>query len=182
MTGGTEEGYRKVLAQFYKDAKERLSLLQHMPELDKLPVFVTQVHALKSAAATIGAAEISAEAARLEAAGKAGDMAAIQEHLPGFVTRLMLLTEGIGAVPAAPATPERDTVTSAVIDLTPLLGKLAEALQTKNASAIESTLEEINQKPLDGKTREVLNAVSDDILMTEYSKALKKITELLENK
>jgi CheY-like chemotaxis protein len=72
MTGGTIAGYRKVLAQFYKDAQERLALLQEPPDETALPVFVTQVHALKSASATIGAAEVSAEAAALEAAGRPG--------------------------------------------------------------------------------------------------------------
>ncbi|MDR2740260.1 MAG: response regulator, partial [Treponema sp.] len=60
MTGGTVAGYRKVLAQFRKDAQERLALLQEPPEPGALPLFVTQAHALKSASASLGAAEVSA--------------------------------------------------------------------------------------------------------------------------
>jgi CheY-like chemotaxis protein len=95
MTGGTLASYRKVLAQFHKDAQERLALLQAPPEPDALPVFVTQAHAIKSAAGTIGAVEVSREAAALEAAGKAGDTGKIREILPGFYKHLEQLIEGI---------------------------------------------------------------------------------------
>jgi HPt (histidine-containing phosphotransfer) domain-containing protein len=84
MTGGTEASYRKVLVQFYKDAEARLPALSEIPAGKDMTAFSTHVHALKSAAGTIGTAEVSAEAAALEAAGKAGDTAAIAEKLPRF--------------------------------------------------------------------------------------------------
>ena len=97
MTGGTESGYREVLALFRKDAQERLPAMQAAPGAGALHAFVTQVHALKSAAAVVGAAGISAEAAALEAAGKKGDMDAIRAGLPGFAKSLAEMAEGIGA-------------------------------------------------------------------------------------
>jgi signal transduction histidine kinase/DNA-binding response OmpR family regulator/HPt (histidine-containing phosphotransfer) domain-containing protein len=106
LTGGSEAGYRKVLAMFHKDAAARLPLLRRFvsqsrpPEDQDLSRFVIEIHALKSAAASIGAAEVSAEAARLEAAGKAAltsDMAIISEELPIFVEHLAALVEGIAA-------------------------------------------------------------------------------------
>jgi signal transduction histidine kinase/CheY-like chemotaxis protein len=183
MTGGTEAAYRKVLAQFYKDAQERLPLLQEPPDETTLPVFVTQVHALKSAAATIGAAEVSKAAAVLEAAGKAGDRAAIKEGLPAFTEKLTALAEGIAAALEV-STPEGDAAASDASGpaLSPLLRELVEALQDKKAAAIDRVLEELDQKPLDRKTRETLETVSDDVLMTEYGKAMKTVTALLGGK
>jgi signal transduction histidine kinase/CheY-like chemotaxis protein/HPt (histidine-containing phosphotransfer) domain-containing protein len=104
MTGGVEAGYRKVLAQFCRDVLDRLGGLKAFspetadgPDADRnLAAFVIHVHALKSAAGTIGAAEVSAAAAALEAAGKAGDLVAIGEDLPGFCENLTKLIEGIG--------------------------------------------------------------------------------------
>jgi CheY-like chemotaxis protein len=96
MTGGTMEGYRQVLDIFRKDAEERLTLLQNVPDEAGLPAFTIQVHALKSASASIGAMEVSAEAAQLETAGRAGDLAFIREALPNFVARLAELAENIG--------------------------------------------------------------------------------------
>jgi hypothetical protein len=45
--------------------------------------------------ASVGAVEISAEAARLEAAGKGGDTTLIGEVLSGFAQRLTELAENV---------------------------------------------------------------------------------------
>ncbi|MDR0795069.1 MAG: response regulator, partial [Tannerella sp.] len=95
MTGGTAVGYRKVLSMFCKDAEKRLPVLQTMPEVETLTGFITQVHALKSASASIGAAELSAEAEQLEAAGNEGDLAYIHDNLPGFAVRLAELAKNV---------------------------------------------------------------------------------------
>jgi signal transduction histidine kinase/CheY-like chemotaxis protein/ligand-binding sensor domain-containing protein len=186
LTGGTIGGYRKVLSMFRKDAEERLVLLEGFragPFSEKdLSVFITQVHALKSVLAAIGAVELSAEAAALEAAGKAADIAAVQEGLPGFITRLTALAEATGAaLEAAPAAvPVRDTAPGGAPEPASLLPELAEALAAQDAAAVERVLEELSQKALDGKTREALESVSDDVLMTEYGKALKTVAALIQ--
>jgi signal transduction histidine kinase/CheY-like chemotaxis protein len=183
MTGGTAEGYRKVLARFYKDALDRLALLRDMPDEDELPVFVTHAHALKSAAATIGAADLAAEAARLEAAGKAGDRGAIREGLGGFTKRLEALAEGIRqALETAPSAVTEGEAAGDLPGLSPLLQELAEVLRTEELAAIDDLLDELNRKPLDGKAREALDSVSDDVLLAEYGNALKTVATLLENK
>jgi CheY-like chemotaxis protein len=181
MTGGTVEGYRKVLTRFYKDALEQLSLLKDLPDAQGLPAFTTRTHALKSAAATIGAADLAAEAARMEAAGKAGDRAAIQEGLPGFTERLAALAEGIRQAleTAFPAVPEEEAPGG--LELSSLLRELAEALRTEKLAAIDDILEELNRKPLDGKAHAALDSVSDDVLLAEYGSALETVIALLEN-
>jgi HPt (histidine-containing phosphotransfer) domain-containing protein len=174
MTGGTESGYRKVLSQFRKDALERLSLLQKPPEPDVLPVFVTQVHAIKSAAGTIGAVEVSRLAAELEAAGKAGDIETIPKTLPLFREHLTELIEGIQKNLTTNNTNstngEQDN--SAYKETVVLLKS---ALETKNMKEIDKLLEEIEKMPLDEKTRETVNAVSDKVLMGEYREAVELI-------
>jgi len=95
ITGGTVAAYRQVLSLFCKDVEDRLPVLQKAPDTGTLPAFVTQVHAIKGASASIGAQEISAIAAGLEAIGKAGDAAFIRESLPDFLKQLRELTENI---------------------------------------------------------------------------------------
>jgi CheY-like chemotaxis protein len=180
-TGGTAAGYRKVLVQFYKDVRERLPLLKNIPDEPGLPVFTTQVHALKSAAATIGAAEVAAEAARLEAAGTAADLAAIAESLPVFTERLAALAEKINAALEAAEPPEENPRGSGASELKPLLRELTEALENKKVRVIDNALEKLTQKPLDAKTRKALDAVSDNVLVAEYDQALKTVAALFEN-
>jgi PAS domain S-box-containing protein len=97
MTGGTMQGYREVLGVFYQDILERLPLLKDMPPEQELPLYITQVHALKSASASLGAMELSQEAAGLEAAGRAGDLATLEAGISRFYADLEKLAERIRA-------------------------------------------------------------------------------------
>jgi len=177
LTGGTEEFYRRVLGLFHKDALERLPRLQTVPEPDAMHTFITQVHSLKSASASIGAGDVSAQAAALEAAGKSGNMTFIKDNLAGFTEHLIKLTENIRSAlePAQSAVPGSRLPTPD----SPLLIALQAALKSQNAVEIDRILNELNQKQLDSKTKETLEKISDNVLMTEFGDALKSIDELL---
>ena len=179
MTGGTEAGYRTVLSLFRADAEERLSLLQTAPAENKLPEFVTQVHALKSASASIGAAQVSAQAAELENAGKAGDLTFIRENLGRFTESLAELAKNIHTffeTNSATAAPETDSTTE---DAAPLLRDLADALAAQKASSdILSILDGLNEKPLDQKTKEALEKISFQVLMNEFDNAIQTLKEI----
>jgi HPt (histidine-containing phosphotransfer) domain-containing protein len=92
MTGGTEEGYMDVLEIFCQDTEERLEKLSEAPDDIGLASFTIQVHALKSASASIGASETSRLAAELESAGKSGQLDFIRENLAAFTENLAELT------------------------------------------------------------------------------------------
>jgi HPt (histidine-containing phosphotransfer) domain-containing protein len=186
MTGGTEAGYRKVLAQFYKDATDRLPVFAEPPgeTAHVTNAFAAQAHAIKSAAGTIGAAEVSAEAAVLEAAGKAGDLKAIGETLPGFREHLAELVRGIekaledrGAEKDGGSNTAGGTE-SAAADLLPALRA---ALETKNMKEIDRLLAELENTAMDTETRERIEALSDKILMGEYGEALEEIDAILKD-
>jgi signal transduction histidine kinase/HPt (histidine-containing phosphotransfer) domain-containing protein/ActR/RegA family two-component response regulator len=186
MTGGTVEGYRKVLALFRQDALERLPLLQTPPEPEALPLFVTQVHALKSALASIGAAETSAQAEALEAAGKAGDLAAITKTLPPFAEHLAALVQEIRAALMDGIENGEWKMESAKEPLAILnsqhsiLNSLAAALEAQNAGDTDTLLEELGKQTLDAKTRETIEQVSDQVLMADYGAALGIVNKLVE--
>jgi two-component system, sensor histidine kinase and response regulator len=179
MTGGTLTLYKQVLAMFCKDAQERLPLMGKTPEADNLLNFVTNVHALKSASASIGAKNISENAAELEAAGKATDMAFIREHLPAFAQQLTELIVNIDKALGRKETKNTDSPSSLRADHSSLFKELASALNSQNAADIDRILEELNQKQLDTQTKEMLNKISDDVLVTEFDSAVKTIEELL---
>ncbi|MDR1058641.1 MAG: response regulator [Treponema sp.] len=182
MTGGTEAGYRKVLAQFYKDAAERLPVFAALPPETGLAAFTTHAHALKSAAGTIGAADVSAEAAALEAAGKAGDMQTIRGTLPGFHEHLARLTAEIGKVLEEAREEKGGSVQAGdggrVLSL---LTALRTALEEKSMKRIDKLLEEMEGLSLGAKERDAINAVSDEILIGEYRKAQEGIDNILKD-
>jgi HPt (histidine-containing phosphotransfer) domain-containing protein len=177
MTGGSLEGYRQVLSTFRKDADARLALLRKLPSESGLVAFVTQVHALKSVLASIGADDISSEAARLEAAGNAGEAPFIRDALPGFASRLTELAEAIQVAlatgPDAGAQKSAEPAPSAAGY--PLWCKLAGALKAERRRDIDKLLEKLKQKCLDAKTKESLDRIADHVLMAEFDEALKII-------
>ncbi|GHV41676.1 hypothetical protein AGMMS49546_18090 [Spirochaetia bacterium] len=171
MTGGTEAGYRKVLASFRKDAAERLpgfeSLFETIPDEKTLSLFTTNVHALKSAAGTIGAVALSKAAAELEKAGNAGDRGLIAEKLPGFCGELKGLTERIGLALNTGTAGSGESVDQYL----PLFTELSGALEQEDIRTIRRILTELEGKSFDAKTKEILNTVSNDILMSEFEEA-----------
>jgi len=179
MTGGTEAGYRLVLATFRKDALERIQLLKEILEKDDISLFTTNVHALKSASASIGAAEVSAEAARLEEAGKKGDKVFINENLDKFMEDLSAMVEGIAIVTDT----EKQTAGSGIGNTLILLFKRLEtALKVQKAEDIDRLLNEIIRQPVNEEIKEIIEKVSDDILMTEFDNAIKTIDKFLNDK
>jgi CheY-like chemotaxis protein len=92
---GSEDIYREVLEAFCQDVTERLPMLSHVPDAQTLSLFIVMAHAIKGAAANICAHEIARSAERLEKAGKAGDLSAIRQEIPGFVADLSDLTANI---------------------------------------------------------------------------------------
>ncbi|MDR1970651.1 MAG: response regulator, partial [Treponema sp.] len=192
MTGGTLGAYWKVLESFYRDAEGRLKNLTGFKDLlppagtpgpEDLAAFTTQVHALKSASASVGAALISARAAELEAAGKRGDVESIRQGLEDFCPLLAELCGAIGAAlrDRAPAGP----IPNAAGDVSPdpalqkaLLG-LKAALESENIEAIDRCLKELEALVPGSLAGEIYAEISDAVLVSEFPQAIKVIDTLL---
>jgi CheY-like chemotaxis protein len=180
MTGGTESGFLSVLATFCKDAKERLKCVRTTFEEDRLTLFTTHVHALKSASASIGAAEISSQAAKLENAGREWNKVYIHANIDIFIESLSKLIAGISyALEAGKPENSNEQVLGNKDEFVLLLKKLEEALKSQKADDIDHLLDNINKQPMDEKTKENIEKISDDILMTEFDSAIKTIKETL---
>jgi signal transduction histidine kinase/CheY-like chemotaxis protein len=100
MTGGSESGYLEVLELFRMDVLDRMEILREMPDSQNLLPFITCVHALKSAAGSIGAVSLSQMAERLEKAGTREDTETIRAELSGFRAALLDLVEAIKDLPS----------------------------------------------------------------------------------
>ncbi|AEF84417.1 sensor protein GacS [Treponema primitia ZAS-2] len=180
MTGGSEVSYRKVLSSFRNDALERLPLMERLPTESELSQFTTNVHALKSAAGTIGAAAVSQEAEELEAAGKAGDLALITDLLSGFYRDLQNLADGIGRVLNDGALQNQDSnTTGRAAEYLPLFTELAESLKQEDIGTVHRLLAELEAAALDGKTRDSLAAISNAVLMSDFEDAIKAVERML---
>jgi hypothetical protein len=205
MTGGTAEGYRQVLSMFRKDADERIQKFRFFlyeslssgkfPE-KHLASFSTQIQALKSASAAIGSAETYDRAGRFGVAGRNKELSFIQDNLPDFTEHLTELVKNIRSALDAKQdkaaaksggqgffnqmfgkkNPDKaQSVKGDPSEYFSLFGKLAEALGSQNVMDADRILDELNKSPLDPKTKETLEQISDQVLMTEFESAIKTI-------
>ncbi|MDR3199946.1 MAG: response regulator [Spirochaetales bacterium] len=179
MTGGTEAGFRRVLSSWLRDAESRLERFHALPGENELGDIAIQAHALKGASATIGADALSAEAAALEAAGKSGDMAAVRGRLPGFYEHLRDMTQAVRAAFEERYAEEGGVPAELSASCLALLKALKEALEKENIQTIDSALKELGEKPFDLKTRESIDAIFDQVLISEFDGAASIIDELL---
>ncbi|MBR5740994.1 MAG: Hpt domain-containing protein, partial [Firmicutes bacterium] len=96
-----EEFYRSILADYARSADEKSRSMTGFFGAADWKNYAILVHALKSTSKTIGAAELSALAAKLEAAANAGDGDTI---LAGHETMMRMYASVAGAI--AEALPE----------------------------------------------------------------------------
>jgi len=175
LTGGTAASYRQVLDLFCKDAKERMPVLCKNQDSNTLPEYILNVHALKSASASIGAQEISSLAAQLEAAGKAGDTMFINEHQHTFAELLSALVNNIQDMYQNVPQNDSDSPLSASVSL--LFTELTDALKSNKIPEIKRILNELEKQTQNSKIKRVLEQISDQVLMTEFDNAVKIIKE-----
>ena len=174
MIGGSEEMYLTMLGTFCKEADERLDILQRVPSEDEIVLFVTTVHALKSALANVGVPELSAAAADLENAGKNSDMDFIAENLASFREKIVVIIGNVrGALPA----PEEPADSISVLD-DDMLANLKTAVEAEDSVAADDILDVLMKQPYDAKIKEMLTAVSDAVLMYDFDEAVKIIDDL----
>jgi PAS domain S-box-containing protein len=200
MTGGSTRQYQEVLALYCRDAADRLELLREAPDENGLALFTTQVHALKSASAGIGAAALSEEAAKLEVAGKRSDLEFIRENIDGFCERLSVLISRIRAALSSAkerrkadrrrssdrregnerrsGMDRRELAGSGAVDKDSLLS-LKESLLKENIGAVDESLERLTTEYAHSKIERTLRQISDCVITSEFDAAVKMIDNLL---
>ncbi|MCL1908228.1 MAG: ATP-binding protein [Holophagaceae bacterium] len=96
ISGGTREKYFRTLAMFLQDGQDKAVEIKKALEAGNLPLYTTHIHALKSAAANIGATELSGKAKMLEEASRRGDTTYIHANTGQVLSDLGAVMEKIG--------------------------------------------------------------------------------------
>ena len=93
---GSAEDYVSVLSVFKKTAGPKADEIEGYYKSGDIPAYTIKVHALKSSARIIGAAELSKLAEELEKAGKNNDTAFIDENTDKLLTMYRELDKALG--------------------------------------------------------------------------------------
>jgi len=98
IAGGKFENYLHTLAIYHKDGEQKIEEIQKCLEEKNYSLYVTYVHALKSASANVGAYEVSNLAKDLEKAGRQGDLEYIKKYNTLLLESLQVLLNNIKKV------------------------------------------------------------------------------------
>jgi signal transduction histidine kinase/CheY-like chemotaxis protein len=171
-TGGNLQNYLKIIAQYCKDASARLDEIPRSLGQNDLRMFITSVHALKSASAFIGAFKLSEMAKMLEEAGNNKDMAFIERETGGFLSSLRKAVGDISVVVSSNK-PEGEKE-----DLGIIRGKL-ESLKTALLSYDISAIDEIVRGLEKSQLSDLMEQISQCILVSDFDKAVGMIDSFL---
>jgi signal transduction histidine kinase/DNA-binding NarL/FixJ family response regulator/HPt (histidine-containing phosphotransfer) domain-containing protein len=175
--GGAPDRYLKLLETFCRDAQAALChLYQAMEDETSLRAFTTQVHALKSGLANIGATGLSRTAAVLEKAGREKDWPGISARLADFRGELAALKGRIEVILALNFYEEEEAPVNP--ELAETAERLRKALEARDFMGIDDALERLQTLPLVGKTRAIVSEAADLILLMEFEKAASKLDSL----
>ncbi|MBE7003158.1 MAG: response regulator [Ruminococcaceae bacterium] len=95
---GSEDAFRGAMELFYRSAVSDADVIEGFWHGGDLKNYTVKVHALKSAARTIGASELSEKAKAMEAAGNAEDTALIDEKTPELLELYRAFAERLQAI------------------------------------------------------------------------------------
>jgi CheY-like chemotaxis protein len=181
MSGGTEERYRKVLGLYLRDVDSRLGSLDLAGARADPKGFVTCVHAIKSASASIGAQGLSQRAGLLEAAARRGDLATIEEMVDWFRKELADLARRIGEALGGAG---QEAQWNGNVDVLPEAARreleaLRVALLAEDIGAVDTILERLEGLPMSQGIGRAVAGISDLVLAAEFAKAARKAESLL---
>ncbi|MDR0786060.1 MAG: response regulator [Treponema sp.] len=183
LSGGSPERYFKILNIFCKDGEQRLLRMKEPQNAEELAVFVTDVHALKGVCASIGANAASNMAAFLEHAGRDKDMETIQRDLSNFCgefslllerTRSFLNRQSVKQEPSSSIKSQDQAVWNE-------LRNLLESLRSYSISRADDLLDKLKNVAVNSKTRQMLEKVEDNLLMSEFAEAAESVEEFLKS-
>jgi signal transduction histidine kinase/CheY-like chemotaxis protein len=179
MTGGTIKRYMQTLAIFHKDGIEKIEEVKKCFKSENYHLYTTHIHALKSAAANVGANELSETAKALEMAGKQDDFAYIRLNNAEFLVALEALLGNIALTLAANSNEEQKGPVNFEL-LRNELNKLKEALEAFDSTAIDNAANALQEfSGGDGYGKNV-EGILQNTLIGEYDEAVSMIDALLE--
>ena len=172
---------RQLAEAFVRDADKVLAALEvamsehGTPDDDeRLAVYTSNVHAMKSALANVGEPELAQVARRLEEAGHSRNRAALAAETPAFLRALRLVRDKVKPEddPDGAEDGDRDFWREKLFNI-------QAACTAYDNRAAEDALAELNGKTWPRSDRELLKAVSVHLLHSDFEIAVELIAEHL---
>ncbi len=173
---GDEQSYRVLLKVFYDSIEEKAEELDHYYDIDDHKSYTIKVHALKSSARIIGAAEFGEKAQKLEDAGKNGDIVYIRGHHSSFMEEYRnfegILRDIVGNRENTSDKPEADESIMAEV-----FEEIRAAAEEMDCDRLEGVFEEMDAYRIPQKDAELYEKLKDAYAQYDYDGIVKLLYE-----
>lgn len=174
--GGRRGAYEKNLKLMLREIPKTVKNLSKFLSAGDMTGFRIEAHGVKSALASIGAAELSKNALELETASYKNDCDFCAFHLKGFIKGLNRLSR---LLKEAFASIKRKGVPAEIPpELVSIFQRTAEALAEEDLVRIENETANLN-KHTDGALQEEIGRINDMVMVMDYAGAAEYIQKLI---
>jgi signal transduction histidine kinase/DNA-binding response OmpR family regulator len=156
----------KLIEAFTRDAKKAVSVLNTDAKTFDLKLFTTTAHAMKSACANVGNAELSELAKLLETAGRDNDISYINENTASFVAELDNFIKKLN-----PNNDDKENLTENTALLYETLGAIADACSNYDDSLADKLLSSLGTYKWSDETAALISQIGSHLLHAEFEEA-----------
>jgi len=179
-TTGFQQADEQIVKIFARDAEKALvaikkSIQENLNNEDDIHMYIINVHAMKSALANIGEKELSAEANRLEQAGREKDINFLLSETNEFAEKLDKVINEIKKREEKSELSE-DSEESLTV-LKAKLHIIKDACNEMNKKVIKEELTELRKRAWAQKTNELLDAIEEHLLHSDFE----EVSALIDN-
>jgi len=176
-SGGTTEYYFEVLSSFLSDSSERYNEIKTCFDNNDMSMFITLVHAIKSASGNVGADEISRMASGLENAGLNGDRDYIIEHTDIFLHKLNKELQNIKTVLSVYDKKKESEASGRPEELKEEMDDLKIHLENMDFDSMNQSIDKLLRIAKSEQEKQTVRNISQHILLFEYDEAVKLIED-----
>jgi len=182
FSAGNQHPLDQQLAEFFvRDARKAISVLEAIynnkcRRNDDISMLIINVHAMKSALANIGEKVLSAEAAKLEQAGRDRDIKVILSDLPSFLEMLYTI---IGKLEPETADKDESADDADYPYLKEKLLAIQEACASMDKKTAKKALAQLKEKTWPHIVKEQLAILSACLLHSEFEEASQVIGDFV---
>ncbi len=179
LLGGNTEMYLDILKTYFIEGKKKLAVIEDFYKRGDISSFKTEVHAIKSSSASIGALSLSAKAAQMEQAAQNMERGYIDHHIKNFFASFACILNGIeDHFGTAAVENEQDKTAGDTDFLAAKVKKLGEAVNFVDIVAIETILGELSEFEWDSNITKLLSKTQSAIESYDYDEAAGLIEEI----
>ncbi len=177
--GGSLENYLDIVRIYYSDGLKKHATISNNYKARDLQAFKIEVHAIKSASASIGALALSKLASQLEEAAMKSDWIYIDQHTDEFLEDFFQVLENLyKAIQSFQPVEEEKKEKADKTLLHSKLEELSEAIDFVDINKIESVLAELLSYDWGDEILALLTRIKEAISAYEYDESLPLIDEI----